>query len=340
MALAALPEVKTETRTPAHTLNDAPVVAIKHRPNKDLPVRGWPAPCSRSPQPGRLRNHVGVAVAPRDRFETDPLCSLFVRHFMGDISVHLLRGRLAAGADCAGTPLPGARRPRGRGELFEVPRRGPGTVARQVPDLPQAHRRPHRAEGRCTSDGDGRLQRVPRGASRPTPIFASSTHGTSTTRPKPASRSRTSTRGSRPTARPATRNASSSTPGRPAVRATRTSTRARSAPTARNATRRRWYSKTRARIFNHTRAAFQLTGAHQRVACEKCHTAGVFRGLRFDTCSSCHKAPHRNELGPSCTSCHTTRRLGDAHDRARERPASPSPAPISTCRARSATPQA
>ena len=42
------------------------------------------------------------------------------------------------------------------------------------------------------------------------------------------------------------------------------------------------------------------------MACEKCHTAGVFRGLRFDTCSSCHKAPHRNELAPSCTSCHTT----------------------------------
>jgi hypothetical protein len=58
--------------------------------------------------------------------------------------------------------------------------------------------------------------------------------------------------------------------------------------------------------FNHARAAFQLTGSHQRVACEKCHAAGVFRGLRFDTCSACHKTPHRNELGPACTSCHTT----------------------------------
>ena len=59
-------------------------------------------------------------------------------------------------------------------------------------------------------------------------------------------------------------------------------------------------------VFNHTRAAFQLTGAHQRVACEKCHAAGVFRGLRFAACSACHKAPHRNELGPACTACHTT----------------------------------
>ena len=60
------------------------------------------------------------------------------------------------------------------------------------------------------------------------------------------------------------------------------------------------------RDFNHARAAFQLTGSHQRVACEKCHVAGAFRGLRFDGCSSCHKTPHRNELGPTCTSCHTT----------------------------------
>ena len=94
--------------------------------------------------------------------------------------------------------------------------------------------------------------------------------------------------------------------GRRAAPATRTCTRARSARTARNATRREVVFKDARTAFNHARAAFQLTGSHQRVACEKCHAAGVFRGLRFDTCSSCHKAPHRNELGPSCTSCHTT----------------------------------
>lgn len=60
------------------------------------------------------------------------------------------------------------------------------------------------------------------------------------------------------------------------------------------------------RSFDHARAAFRLTGAHTRAACEKCHAAGVFRGLRFDACSSCHKAPHRNELAPACTSCHNT----------------------------------
>jgi len=62
------------------------------------------------------------------------------------------------------------------------------------------------------------------------------------------------------------------------------------------------------RDFDHARAAFQLTGAHRQVACEKCHASGVLRGLRFDTCSSCHKTPHRNELAPSCTACHTTDR--------------------------------
>jgi hypothetical protein len=60
--------------------------------------------------------------------------------------------------------------------------------------------------------------------------------------------------------------------------------------------------------FDHARAQFKLTGAHQRVACEKCHVNAVFHGLRFDTCSGCHKAPHRRTLGPSCTSCHTTER--------------------------------
>ncbi len=58
--------------------------------------------------------------------------------------------------------------------------------------------------------------------------------------------------------------------------------------------------------FDHARARFQLTGAHRTVDCQKCHVAGVFRGLHFDTCASCHKPPHRNTLGPSCTSCHVT----------------------------------
>lgn len=60
------------------------------------------------------------------------------------------------------------------------------------------------------------------------------------------------------------------------------------------------------RAFDHVRTKFALTGAHREVACEKCHIAGVFRGLRFDACSSCHVTPHRRVLGPACTSCHVT----------------------------------
>lgn len=58
--------------------------------------------------------------------------------------------------------------------------------------------------------------------------------------------------------------------------------------------------------FDHGKARFQLTGGHQQVACEKCHAGGVYRGLQFDSCASCHLTPHRKVLGPACTACHTT----------------------------------
>jgi hypothetical protein len=67
------------------------------------------------------------------------------------------------------------------------------------------------------------------------------------------------------------------------------------------------FKRTRER-FDHAKARFALTGAHQRVACEKCHKDGVFRGLRFAECSICHGTPHRTPLGPSCATCHTTER--------------------------------
>jgi len=60
--------------------------------------------------------------------------------------------------------------------------------------------------------------------------------------------------------------------------------------------------------FDHGLARFALAGAHRTVACEKCHVSGVFRGLHFERCSSCHNGPHRHLLGPACTSCHNTDR--------------------------------
>jgi hypothetical protein len=65
--------------------------------------------------------------------------------------------------------------------------------------------------------------------------------------------------------------------------------------------------------FDHATARFQLTGAHREVACEKCHTDHVFRGLEFDDCTPCHKAvAHRRAMGRTCSSCHVTDRWATA----------------------------
>lgn len=58
--------------------------------------------------------------------------------------------------------------------------------------------------------------------------------------------------------------------------------------------------------FDHSRAQFALTGSHRSVACEKCHVNAVFRGLKFEMCSSCHVEPHKGKFGPTCTTCHVT----------------------------------
>ncbi len=57
--------------------------------------------------------------------------------------------------------------------------------------------------------------------------------------------------------------------------------------------------------FDHTKARFQLTGAHRTVECAKCHVNRVFTGLKFAACTDCHREPHRQAFGADCTSCHT-----------------------------------
>jgi len=57
--------------------------------------------------------------------------------------------------------------------------------------------------------------------------------------------------------------------------------------------------------FDHSKAAFQLIGAHRTVACAKCHVNQVFKGVKFAQCTDCHKNPHRQSMGNACTSCHT-----------------------------------
>lgn len=64
----------------------------------------------------------------------------------------------------------------------------------------------------------------------------------------------------------------------------------------------------------HDRTRYPLTGRHRTVKCAECHdrgsangTAGSrYRGLRFDTCTACHRDPHERRMGPECESCHTT----------------------------------
>lgn len=57
--------------------------------------------------------------------------------------------------------------------------------------------------------------------------------------------------------------------------------------------------------FDHAKAAFQLAGAHTKVACASCHVNNTFKGVKFAACTDCHRDPHRQAFGTSCTACHT-----------------------------------
>lgn len=66
--------------------------------------------------------------------------------------------------------------------------------------------------------------------------------------------------------------------------------------------------------FNHNATPFPLTGAHKTVACQLCHTGGVFTALST-TCVSCHLANYNGTNNPphaasgfntTCETCHTT----------------------------------
>lgn len=59
------------------------------------------------------------------------------------------------------------------------------------------------------------------------------------------------------------------------------------------------------RQFDHSKAAFPLVGAHRATACAGCHSKGVYRGVKFASCTDCHKDPHVQKLGTTCTACHT-----------------------------------
>jgi hypothetical protein len=65
--------------------------------------------------------------------------------------------------------------------------------------------------------------------------------------------------------------------------------------------------------FNHAKAKYPLTGAHERVACQKCHiqVAGPkpyekYVGIPFSACVSCHTDPHKGAFPNTCQTCHNT----------------------------------
>lgn len=63
--------------------------------------------------------------------------------------------------------------------------------------------------------------------------------------------------------------------------------------------------------FNHDRFSFQLTGAHDEVACVQCHVnARVLTDFTVtpQDCYSCHRndEPHNGQFGTDCAICHTT----------------------------------
>jgi hypothetical protein len=64
--------------------------------------------------------------------------------------------------------------------------------------------------------------------------------------------------------------------------------------------------------FDHNKTRYPLTGLHQQVKCEKCHTpdasgAPRYKGLPFSKCDDCHADPHKGSFkDKSCQSCHNT----------------------------------
>jgi len=66
--------------------------------------------------------------------------------------------------------------------------------------------------------------------------------------------------------------------------------------------------------FEHSTAAFKLTGAHLKVECIGCHKIEdkngkkyqAFKNISFQNCNSCHKDPHQGSFGLNCSGCHQT----------------------------------
>ncbi len=76
--------------------------------------------------------------------------------------------------------------------------------------------------------------------------------------------------------------------------------------------------KEAAKTFDHSKAAFPLTGAHATVACANCHKTPDFRVAKFGACNDCHRDPHVKPLGDLRVVPHDGELQGDAADRPRQ----------------------
>lgn len=62
---------------------------------------------------------------------------------------------------------------------------------------------------------------------------------------------------------------------------------------------------TETKPFDHAKTKFALVDAHQKVACDKCHSGEIYKGAPTK-CSGCHAVQdvHAGELGARCETCH------------------------------------
>ncbi len=65
--------------------------------------------------------------------------------------------------------------------------------------------------------------------------------------------------------------------------------------------------------FSHDRTKYPLTGLHASVDCLQCHPSADgktetirFVGIKFSTCTACHRDPHAGKFTGRCERCHTT----------------------------------
>ena len=57
--------------------------------------------------------------------------------------------------------------------------------------------------------------------------------------------------------------------------------------------------------FDHKKIGYRLTGKHESVSCQDCHSIVDFRNTPRQ-CAGCHLDVHQGRLGKSCGQCHTT----------------------------------